>query len=184
MIWQEFSRNFLCSSFIGQQHTEPSPDKHHASFTVHREPNPPRPAKTRCYSVLTQHGYVVTTEHTREPKNMYLGWTSGVGFVTAGCCCLRNVPTSCRRGILRGTIVNRTYGAHKNLYISLFLTILGPINYGSPHSIVHVSPVARNSVKNFLCTNSTKRWMQHSSSSVICGCGGGGGGGGGGCAGV
>ena len=35
--------------------------------------------------------------------------------------------------ILRGTIVNRTYGTHKNLYISLFFpTIFGPINYGPP----------------------------------------------------
>ena len=35
--------------------------------------------------------------------------------------------------LLRGTILNRTYGAHKNLYISLFLTtIFGPINNGSP----------------------------------------------------
>ena len=32
--------------------------------------------------------------------------------------------------ILRGTIVNRTYGAHKKLYIYLFLlTIFGPIYY-------------------------------------------------------
>jgi len=35
--------------------------------------------------------------------------------------------------ILRGTIVNRTYGKHKNLYICLFLlTIFGPIYYGPP----------------------------------------------------
>ena len=35
--------------------------------------------------------------------------------------------------LLRGTIVNRTYCRHKNLYISLFLlTIFGPINYGPP----------------------------------------------------
>ena len=32
---------------------------------------------------------------------------------------------------LRGAILNRTYGTHKNLYISLFcLTIFGPIYYG------------------------------------------------------
>ena len=32
-----------------------------------------------------------------------------------------------------GTIVNRTYGTHKNLYISPFLLpILGPIYYGPP----------------------------------------------------
>ena len=36
-------------------------------------------------------------------------------------------------GLLRGTIVNRTYGLHKNLYIDLFLlTIFGPIYYGPP----------------------------------------------------
>ena len=32
--------------------------------------------------------------------------------------------------LLRGTLVNRTYGTHKNLYISLFLrTLFGPIYY-------------------------------------------------------
>ena len=37
------------------------------------------------------------------------------------------------RFLLRGTILNRTYGAHKNLYISVFLlTVLGPIQYGPP----------------------------------------------------
>ena len=35
--------------------------------------------------------------------------------------------------LLRGTLVNRTYGTHKNLYIYLFLlTLLGPIYYGPP----------------------------------------------------
>ena len=35
--------------------------------------------------------------------------------------------------ILRGAIVNRTYGTHKNLYTSLFLLpIFGPIYYGPP----------------------------------------------------
>ena len=35
--------------------------------------------------------------------------------------------------LLRGTIVNRTYGIHKHLYIRPFLlTIFGPINYGPP----------------------------------------------------
>ena len=35
--------------------------------------------------------------------------------------------------LLRGTIVNRTYGIHKNPYIEPFLlTIFGPINYGPP----------------------------------------------------
>ena len=35
--------------------------------------------------------------------------------------------------LLRGIIVNRTYGTHKNLYISVFLlTIFGPIYYGPP----------------------------------------------------
>ena len=37
------------------------------------------------------------------------------------------------RQLLRGTIVNRTYGTHKNLYNSLFLlTKFGPIYYGPP----------------------------------------------------
>ena len=35
--------------------------------------------------------------------------------------------------LLRGTIANRTYGIHKNLYIYPFLlTIFGPIDYGPP----------------------------------------------------
>ena len=35
--------------------------------------------------------------------------------------------------VLRGTLVNRTYGGHKNLYIHLFLlTIFGPIYYRPP----------------------------------------------------
>ena len=41
-----------------------------------------------------------------------------------------NPPTSV---LLRGTILNRTYCTHKNLYISIFLlTIFGPIYYGPP----------------------------------------------------
>ena len=36
-------------------------------------------------------------------------------------------------GLLPGTVVNRTYGALKNLYIHLvFLKIVGPIYYGPP----------------------------------------------------
>ena len=35
--------------------------------------------------------------------------------------------------LLRGTLVNTTYGGHKNLYIHLFLpTIFGPIYYRPP----------------------------------------------------
>ena len=35
--------------------------------------------------------------------------------------------------LIRGTIVNRTYGAHKNLHISLFfVTVFGSIYYGPP----------------------------------------------------
>ena len=35
--------------------------------------------------------------------------------------------------ILRGAIVNRTYGLHKNLYVQQFLlAIFGPVNYGPP----------------------------------------------------
>ena len=38
-----------------------------------------------------------------------------------------------RYDLLRGTIVNRTYGRYKNLYIYLFLlTIYGPIYCGPP----------------------------------------------------
>ena len=37
------------------------------------------------------------------------------------------------RVVLRGTILNRTYDAHKNLYISIFLRIIfGPIYYTPP----------------------------------------------------
>ena len=37
------------------------------------------------------------------------------------------------RDLLRGTIINRTHGTHKNLYISIcFLPTFGPIYYGPP----------------------------------------------------
>ena len=40
---------------------------------------------------------------------------------------------------LRGTILNRTYGEHKNLYVSLFVpTMFGPIYYGPPRYILYV----------------------------------------------
>ena len=43
--------------------------------------------------------------------------------------------------LLRGTILNRTYGEYKNLYISLILlTIFGPIYYGPPYYQVVVLP--------------------------------------------
>ena len=54
-------------------------------------------------------------------------------------CCL--LPAGfCRRkshisrfSLLRGNVLNRTYGRDKNLYISLFLlTMFGPIYYGPP----------------------------------------------------
>ena len=39
----------------------------------------------------------------------------------------------CDTNLLRGTIVNRTYGLHKNLHICPFLlTRFGPINYAPP----------------------------------------------------
>ena len=43
-------------------------------------------------------------------------------------------PTpSYRVPLLRGAIVNRTYGAHKKLYFCLYLlTVFGPIYYGPP----------------------------------------------------
>ena len=38
-----------------------------------------------------------------------------------------------RVAVLRGAIVNRTYGVHKNLQVCLFsLTAFGPIYYGPP----------------------------------------------------
>ena len=41
--------------------------------------------------------------------------------------------SACCFHYLRGTIVNRTYGTHKNLHIYLFLlTIVGPIYCGPP----------------------------------------------------
>ena len=45
----------------------------------------------------------------------------------------RRAQVPCIPRLLRGTIVNRTYGIPKNLYISLFsLTIFGPIYFGPP----------------------------------------------------
>ena len=38
-----------------------------------------------------------------------------------------------KKGLIRGTLVNRTYGGHKNLYIHIFLlTIFGPVYYRPP----------------------------------------------------
>ena len=35
--------------------------------------------------------------------------------------------------VIRGTLVNRTYGIYKNLYIYPFLlTVFGPVNYSPP----------------------------------------------------
>ena len=46
---------------------------------------------------------------------------------------LRRIVCTNSTILLRGTIVDRTYGMHKNLYIlPLLLTIFGPINYGPP----------------------------------------------------
>ena len=55
---------------------------------------------------------------------MYHSWLS-VGIVTINMVSII--------GLLRWTIVDRTYGIHKNLYIQPFLlTVFGPINYGPP----------------------------------------------------
>ena len=54
----------------------------------------------------------------------------------AGCCCcscllLLLLSLRAPSVLLRGTLVNRTYGKHKNLNIYLFLlTLFGPIYYG------------------------------------------------------
>ena len=46
---------------------------------------------------------------------------------------------------LRRTVVNRTYGTHKNLCIYLFLlTKFGPINYGPPVIAYAAGGVARH----------------------------------------
>ena len=51
--------------------------------------------------------------------------------------------------LLRGAIVNRTYGIHKNLYILPFLlTIFDPINYGPPVLLIIKRP-------DQICTNMT-----------------------------
>ena len=52
-----------------------------------------------------------------------------------GCVSSRVLCYPCVFGsvLLRGTVLNRTYGTHKNLYISRFLlTTFDPIYYGSP----------------------------------------------------
>ena len=42
-------------------------------------------------------------------------------------------PAAYQFVLSRGAIINRTYGTHKKLYISLvLLTVFGPINYGPP----------------------------------------------------
>ena len=56
-------------------------------------------------------------------RDFVLGAALGVNFT----------PPALWRKLLRGGMVNRTYGTHKNLYISFFLpTVFGPINYGPP----------------------------------------------------
>ena len=55
---------------------------------------------------------------------------SGTGSLSYGQVLLQY---QCERCLLQGAILNRTYGTHKNLFISLFLLrILGPIYYGPP----------------------------------------------------
>ena len=60
--------------------------------------------------------------------------------------CLWNrlVQMGLTRVVLRGAILNRTYGTPKNLHISLFLpTIFGPIYYGPPQECEeYIWPVA------------------------------------------
>ena len=59
------------------------------------------------------------------PLKACFGRKPGLKVVPGGLCYLVT--------LLRGTIVNRTYDTHENLYISLFLpTIFGPIYYGPP----------------------------------------------------
>ena len=56
------------------------------------------------------------------------------GFVRQQHCLLRSAWQPLL--LLRGAIVNRTYGTHKNLYIYLFLlNIFGPIYYAPPRNI-------------------------------------------------
>ena len=48
-------------------------------------------------------------------------------------CTIAATGTMNNRPLLRGAIVNRTYGTHKKLYISVFLQLIfGPIYYGPP----------------------------------------------------
>ena len=67
---------------------------------------------------------------TKKTKN-----STAVPYRGDGSVCKINTPTS-RAGkvaLLRGAIVNRTYGTHKNLSISLFLqTVYGPVYSRSP----------------------------------------------------
>ena len=49
------------------------------------------------------------------------------------CTIQRPIINHFHRQLLRGTIVNRTYGIHKNQYICLLLrTTLGPVHHGPP----------------------------------------------------
>ena len=60
-----------------------------------------------------------------EPNCAYISGQSGISFFPS-----RKLSTL---PIIPGTILNRTYGTQKNLYISLFLpTISGPIYYDPP----------------------------------------------------
>ena len=80
-----------------------------------------------------KHENVTVFEYVREGE----GWGGGGGLgILALCISYINNRKQQTIGyciLLRGTIVNRTYGIHKTLYIYLFLlTIFGPVNYGPP----------------------------------------------------
>ena len=77
------------------------------------------------------------TRNAHQAYNMYpcLGTTAKTSDENVGDNFFRRLnffsTVLLQKNILRGTILNRTYGRHKNLHISLFLpTRFGPIYYG------------------------------------------------------
>ena len=65
-------------------------------------------------------------------SDIFFGFGTGFGFGFR-CGCRFGYGVRGQGVLLRGTILNRTYGTHANLCISLFLTtIFGSIYYGPP----------------------------------------------------
>ena len=75
------------------------------------------------------------------------------------CCCPRGNWLQKQIILLRGNIVNRTCGTHKNLYIYLFLrTIFGPI-YDGPPAITGAKHAHRRHTQKYTATSKKRTYL-------------------------